>query len=28
LKNARVIPDKNPFNSALDITYYVRKFWF
>lgn len=26
LKNARVIPDKNPFNSAQDITYYVRKF--
>lgn len=26
LKNTRVIPDKNPFNSAQDITYYVRKF--
>lgn len=26
LKNTRVIPDKNPFNSGLDITYYVRKF--
>lgn len=27
MKNTRMVRDKNPFDSKLEVAYYMRKFW-